>query len=928
MSNRRREPVSYRPFRAEPLLADGLLPVARAGGELEAAASEAFFQLAERFGRKADAEADRAGAMAGELAALEGGPDAEFDAGAAVRGKRFAGTVGDAINKAASKHGVSSDALSVIAQIESGGNPNAKNPRSSAGGLFQFVDGTAKQYGLRNRFDPYEAADAGARLLKDNAAYLRRQLKREPTVGELYLAHQQGAGGAVKLLSNPNATAASVVGAQAVRLNGGQPGMTAGQFANLWIKKAGAGYAMPRTPDGIDPNPRPGFKVTGGRWRPSGGDTIYERAYNEAGIRTYLQMVDTEMRSTMGQAFDLYRDDPEGLQAAFRDLKGALARDQVFPEIMAQFSTGFDRMAESYLGQARDNRATRIKEQDRADFFNRTETLATEQARKVAGFDPKNGGAADAIASDQQAIDAHYDDAVSRGIMDADDAEKAKATSRRETALSYYGKQAEALDADGVAAMRKEMQADFAAGGIEGLDGEAWQSLDKVLRALETRKRADAESTKDEFRVRGDRMAGRLLQGEDINPAELTKYMLEAGRTPEGKAELQETLSKISHGRAIRDFTLKEGKAYVDGLKKQYGKTPTEAQSRQLAFAQGMLDEKRKAIAADPVTYAETQGLVPETPLLTEAETAEGMVEIMGKRVATAQEAANELGTMPRYLKAGEAKALAASIRADPAKGVAVAGAIVAGAGKQAGAVLAEFGADAPLIAESGAIIAYDGSPRAAEDVILGYGKGADGKQLKGLKPDAARESFLKTSGRALALAGKDRERIERAAASIARKRISEEGLDVESEEAAAIHAQAVNEAAGAVFDRGVQFGGFVDFGAGLFSAGTKVLAPNSIRADQFEDVLLLVNDTDLNTLPVKPKAGFTVWTRGRVQLTPAQTIRAGVPVAVDGGYAFALGDPNGPDPQFVQGDDGKIFVLDLDALRDRLEPRTPGAWR
>lgn len=139
------------------------------------------------------------------------------------------------------RYGLPEGYLERTAQIESGGNPNAKNPNSSAGGLFQFIDSTAQQYGLQNKFDPAQATDAAARLAADNAMHLRRVLGREPTAAELYLAHQQGAGGAAKLLANPNARAVDVVGADAVRLNGGDANMTAGQFASKWTGKFGGG---------------------------------------------------------------------------------------------------------------------------------------------------------------------------------------------------------------------------------------------------------------------------------------------------------------------------------------------------------------------------------------------------------------------------------------------------------------------------------------------------------------------------------------------------------------------------------------------------------------------------------------------------------------------------------------------------------------
>jgi hypothetical protein len=124
-----------------------------------------------------------------------------------------------------------------IAEIESRLNPDAYNPLSQAAGLFQFLPSTAKQYKLEDRFDPKANANAAASLLKHNAARLRQALRREPTAGEVYLAHQQGATGAIKLLTNPQMKAIDVVGRQPVLWNRGTEDMTAAQFAALWTGK-------------------------------------------------------------------------------------------------------------------------------------------------------------------------------------------------------------------------------------------------------------------------------------------------------------------------------------------------------------------------------------------------------------------------------------------------------------------------------------------------------------------------------------------------------------------------------------------------------------------------------------------------------------------------------------------------------------------
>ena len=133
--------------------------------------------------------------------------------------------------------------LAQTAQIESGGNPNAYNKGSGAAGMFQVIPSTARSLGLGNPYDVVASTNAAAQLAGDNAASLARKLGRPPTSGELYLAHQQGAGGAGALLANPGARAGDIVGDAAVRQNGGDPNMTAGQFASLWTRRFDGGAA-------------------------------------------------------------------------------------------------------------------------------------------------------------------------------------------------------------------------------------------------------------------------------------------------------------------------------------------------------------------------------------------------------------------------------------------------------------------------------------------------------------------------------------------------------------------------------------------------------------------------------------------------------------------------------------------------------------
>ena len=158
-------------------------------------------------------------------------------------------TVAGAIRQASQATGTSFSYLLATAQVESGLNPQAGAPTSSARGLFQFVEqtwlGTIKQSGaalgygryaaaitqtgsgryvvqdpamrrdiLKLRNDPTANAVMAGAFTKANAAYLTQKLGRPPSEGELYIAHFLGAGGAARLIglaaSNPDAKAAAL----------------------------------------------------------------------------------------------------------------------------------------------------------------------------------------------------------------------------------------------------------------------------------------------------------------------------------------------------------------------------------------------------------------------------------------------------------------------------------------------------------------------------------------------------------------------------------------------------------------------------------------------------------------------------------------------------------------------------------------------
>ncbi len=154
-----------------------------------------------------------------------------------------------ALQRAADATGVDFNYLVKTAKRESSLNPNAKAPTSSAAGLFQFIEqtwlGVVKTHGAKHgygayadqiskgrdglyhvsspaarkqvlglRYDANASAVMGAELTAGHAAYLKGRIGRDPTQGELYVAHFLGPDGAASLISasqtRPNAIAANL----------------------------------------------------------------------------------------------------------------------------------------------------------------------------------------------------------------------------------------------------------------------------------------------------------------------------------------------------------------------------------------------------------------------------------------------------------------------------------------------------------------------------------------------------------------------------------------------------------------------------------------------------------------------------------------------------------------------------------------------
>lgn len=147
-----------------------------------------------------------------------------------------------------------------IDAAESGGNPNAANPNSSARGLGQFiaptflsvmkrhfpalVQGKSDAEILAMRANPAISHAATGAYASDNQAYLAKN-GLPVTPGTTYLAHFAGPEGAAKILqADPSAPVSEILGAAAIKANPFLEGMTA-QGLRAWAAKK-MGTAVPQ----------------------------------------------------------------------------------------------------------------------------------------------------------------------------------------------------------------------------------------------------------------------------------------------------------------------------------------------------------------------------------------------------------------------------------------------------------------------------------------------------------------------------------------------------------------------------------------------------------------------------------------------------------------------------------------------------------
>lgn len=150
------------------------------------------------------------------------------------------------IARKAQQAGIPPNVALTIAHIETGGSfsHTAKNPTSTAHGLYQVLDKSWKNLGGGDRANIDEQIRIGFKHMKQAESHIKKSIGRELQPHEHYLGHLLGPGGASAVLkADPNTPLIDVVrkydpkNANAIVKNNAMDGMTVGQAIGKWRNK-------------------------------------------------------------------------------------------------------------------------------------------------------------------------------------------------------------------------------------------------------------------------------------------------------------------------------------------------------------------------------------------------------------------------------------------------------------------------------------------------------------------------------------------------------------------------------------------------------------------------------------------------------------------------------------------------------------------
>ncbi|HEV2570936.1 MAG TPA: hypothetical protein VGU72_04300 [Beijerinckiaceae bacterium] len=685
-------------------------------------------------------------------------------------------------------------------------------------------------------------------------------------------------------------------------------------------------------------------------WRPTNDWTARGKAYDAAGMATYQNRLNAKIRDGTEAVYAEWEKLPPGERTVDR-LNGGLDKlyntmlrgvdgdpktADVFPAVQAHFEDRFSAIRQGYVRYARGEMEKRQADNARASFIQGIQSLQNSQAR----LSSLPGDSGEALQKNQDDIDATADGAYNAGTITAVQRDKIKNDTRQMALGNQALANFKTLPAAQQAAYIKSFEADWggARKATRGMDEKTYENtLDQMRSVISTR---DRQATRNvNLAKREVNSAQKVLeQGDTLPQQETARIRNTYGNSPDPEVtaqidRLDTTQAMFQRFKGMRPEAIE---AEVASLRAAAAKDGATADQRLMVqSAENYAKRLRTDLKDNMLSRAAREGVVGDNGQFVSLSVADrgmfrgGLVQ----RAAELKTAEDHYGQRGNFLLPGERDLFRSIAATGGPRMIEVAGDIVQAMGPDAGRVFREIGGDAPDFAHVGKLAMLGADPQGLRDYAERKRLHSDEKATRMLREPnrtpqkaTADKMFESEYGEAFATMPQFGEQARAAAVAMwqAQGMSRNYNGDLSGDSGPALKRDA-QIAAGASYVDGVQYGGVGDFKNGTVNnwwRPQRVALPPGVRADGFTQVINAIRDDDLKKLPSPP-------TTIDGKPISAKQIRTGNLVSIGHGqYRVALGDPKGPDPQWVMAPGGKTFVLDIEAMGETLRQRVPGAWR
>lgn len=934
-----KEPVTYRPFRAQPVLQQGLLPIERDNGDLERRVAAGLARIADMYAGKAEQEAEMKARMDVQRDVYSGAPTP-----ATVTGGEPAGTAspnGQAGHVKGAQSGVrvyTGDAYGQVAALlrhEEGfrdtpyWDTNAYRVGYGSD-TTTLADGRVVKVtpGMKITRDDAER-DLVYRLSQREGAQVRRQIGEQAfaampanvQAGLLSVGYNYGSLPSDVLAAAKTGDPAQIAAAvRALPANSKRRQREADLIAGNGHAAVDGVATLPNRdgPVRVVPVIAP-VKIEPGKagtWRPTGLNTIYGRIYDVEGTRTFLQLAKQTIVQEQAQLYDQYKDNPAQLKQAYDQLLEQHKREGTyFDEIAPEYEHSFAMSASAYLGRARSEQLQRQRETDAVEFKDRISSMEDRKSQMLVGLDPNDETAASALADAQNDIDNHYDSAVSRGMMTPEEAGNAKRKSRSDMVTGFYLKQTAGKNSDDLLKLRDTMAADYAAGKLEGVTADDWERITSGLdTAITGRKTADKQASAA-LSARRDEAFTKALRGEPLSLSEMAQIRTDAATAPDGQAIVASMDARMRLAGALRTQPIGAVESRLQEiLKREDGSVSAE----DLAFARDKITEVRKTITTDPLGAAEAYGLIPPAPPidLTQMQDPAALRDALAYRRGAAVAAADHFGVQPRYFRPGEAQQLVDQAMNNPDAMVAFTNNAISAFGKDAPAAMREISEAGPVMAHAVGVGNAMGDPSIARDVAQLWTM----KQRKDYAVKMPESGTLETKGSVYLAGALSTDPAAQVAALqtanlLFEKAAADQGFDpkdikTEGSVAEIAYFNALDRALGGQVINGKATGGI-----GLVN-DRQIVVPALMDKERPQQLLYQLNEQTLAKLP-------PMGSGNGVPLKARQLRNAYLTSVGDGLYRISLNNPDEEEPDYIVEPSGRPYVLDIRQLDTLIRDQT-----